>query len=260
MGTSSSERAASARQVGRVFLVGAGPGDPDLLTVKALRLLAQADLVLHDALVDPRIHECAPRARRVDVGKRAGRGATAQRFINRLLVSSARHHACVVRLKGGDPAVFGRLDEELQALRAAAIPFEVVPGVTAASAAAASLGVSLTLRGVARGVSFATPRVGAGEPGPGQVSNQSDTLVLYMAGQVLGEVASRLLSDGRPGRTPLVVVENASLPNEHRWIGTLDTAVDWPGPAVRGPVLVLIGDALAAADQVLAAGLARNAA
>jgi uroporphyrin-III C-methyltransferase len=134
----------------RVHLVGAGPGDPELLTLKAVRLLQQADVVLHDALIDPRVLEFAIRARLVNVGKRCNRASTAQRFINRVLVTSARRYGCVVRLKGGDPVIFGRLDEEMRALDLAGIAYEVVPGITAASAAAASLKTSLTLRGVAR--------------------------------------------------------------------------------------------------------------
>ena len=150
-----------AGESARVYLVGAGPGDPELLTMKAARLLRQADVVLHDALVDPRVLQIASNARLIDVGKRASKSSTAQRFINRMLVTSARNHSCVVRLKGGDPTIFGRLDEEMQALRDAGIAFEVVPGVTAACAAAATLQASLTLRGVARSVRFLTPRVAA---------------------------------------------------------------------------------------------------
>lgn len=231
-------------QAPRVFLVGAGPGDPDLLTVKALRLLRHADVVIHDALIGPQILALAPNARLIDVGKRAGRGATAQRFINRLLVGTAQRRRCVVRLKGGDPALFGRLDEEMQALRAAGVAFDIVPGVTAACAAAAGLGVSLTLRGVARGVSFATPRVGIGEPEGADPARPTDTLVVYMAGQLLDALAQRLRDEGRPADTPLVVVENVSLPTECRWAGTLATASEWPGPASGGPVLLLVGDAL----------------
>jgi uroporphyrin-III C-methyltransferase len=229
-----------------VFLVGAGPGDPELLTVKALQLLQRADVVLHDALIGPQILALAPQARLIDVGKRAGRGATAQRFINRLLVASAQRHVCVVRLKGGDPTLFGRLGEEMQALRAAGVAFEIVPGVTAACAAAAGLGVSLTLRGVARDVNFVTPRVGTGEAAAADRANRADTLVVYMAGQLLEELALRLIDEGRPANTPLVVVENVSLPNERRWTGTLGTAAEWPGSVSGGPVLLLIGLALAA--------------
>lgn len=240
----------SESDVPRVFLVGAGPGDPELLTLKAARLLQQADVVLHDALVDSRVLAMASSARLIDVGKRAGRASMAQRFINRILVSSARRFKCVVRLKGGDPTIFGRLDEEMSALREEGISFEVVPGVTAACAAAAGLGASLTLRGVARSVRFLTPRV-ATDAGQGDAdfslaaAASEDTLVVYMAGQLLGPLAQRLIAAGRPANTPLVAVENASLSNEQRWAGTLATAATWPGAREGGPVLLLIGQAFA---------------
>jgi uroporphyrin-III C-methyltransferase len=149
--------------MGKVYLVGAGPGAPDLLTLRAARLLERADIVFHDALVHPGTLALAAHARFVDVGKRYGKISTEQRFINRSLIEAARIHATVVRLKGGDPMVFGRAQEELDALAQAGIECEVVPGVTAALAAAATLGVSLTRRGVARTVAILTPRVGKGE-------------------------------------------------------------------------------------------------
>lgn len=239
----------------RVHLVGAGPGDPDLLTVKAVRLLRRADVVLHDALVGEAILALAPQARLIDVGKRAGRPSMAQRFINRVLVASARRHACVVRLKGGDPAVFGRLDEETQALRQAGIAFEVVPGVTAASAAAAALGTSLTLRNVARSVSFVTPRVAAeshADPARIAAAEGQDTLVVYMAGAMIGALGAQLIARGRAARTPLAVIENASLPSQRVWRGTLGSAGDWTGPVDGGPVLLLVGDAIGAGVEPVA--------
>src|SRR5918911_5752320 len=130
--------------MGKVYLVGAGPGAPDLLTLRAARLLEAADVVLHDALVHPHTLALARRARRIDVGKRAGKVSTEQRFIHRALVAAARRHAIVVRLKGGDPMLFGRAQEEIDALQEAGIPYAVVPGVTAAFAAAASIGTSLS--------------------------------------------------------------------------------------------------------------------
>jgi uroporphyrin-III C-methyltransferase len=237
----------------RVHLVGAGPGDPELLTLKAAQLLQQADVVLHDALVDARVLAMAPRARLIDVGKRASRASTAQRFINRLLVTSARRHRHVVRLKGGDPTIFGRLDEEAAALREAGIPFAVVPGVTAACAAAAGLGGSLTLRGVARSVRFMTPRVAeAAASGalPSQdAAGDEETLVIYMAGQLLGPLARQLISAGHSPSTPLLAIENASRPGEQRWAGTLGTALAWPGARDGGPVVLLVGHALTAAAR-----------
>jgi uroporphyrin-III C-methyltransferase len=247
----------------RVYLVGAGPGDPDLLTLKAARLLQQADVVLHDALIDPRALALASNARLIDVGKRASKASTAQRFINRMLVTSALHYRCVVRLKGGDPTIFGRLDEEMAALREAGIPFEVVPGVTAACAAAAGLQASLTLRGVARSVRFLTPRVATDQgrielPQPAAAGADEDSLVVYMAGELLVDCAQRLMASGRPSSTPLLAVENASLPNEQRWAGTLGTAQAWPGPREGGPVLLLIGQAFARVSNELQAQHCRD--
>jgi uroporphyrin-III C-methyltransferase len=153
-----------------------------------------------------------------------------------------------VRLKGGDPTIFGRLDEEMSALCEAGIPFEVVPGVTAACAAAAGLKASLTRRGVARSIRFLTPRVATDLsefklPQPIDATDQ-ETLVVYMAGQLVVAFAQRLMGSGTPSSTPLVVVENASLPNQHHWAGTLETASAWQGPLDGGPVLLLIGRAL----------------
>lgn len=233
----------------KVYLVGAGPGDPELLTLKAARLLQQADVVLHDALIDPRVLALAVRARLVNVGKRCKRASTAQRFINRVLVTSARRNACVVRLKGGDPVIFGRLDEEMRALDAAGLHYEVVAGITAASAAAASLKTSLTLRGVARSVRLITPRValGAAETHPDTLrAADGETLAVYMGGELAAELARRLIVAGHAPSTPIAIIESASLPNEQRWVGTLAIADKWPGAGTGGPVLLLIGDALAA--------------
>jgi uroporphyrin-III C-methyltransferase len=239
-----------------VYLVGAGPGDPELLTVKAVRLLARADVVLHDALVSPEILALAPQARLIAVGKRAHRPSTAQRFINRCLVEQAKligRQGCVVRLKGGDPAVFGRLEEELAALRAAGIRFEIVPGISAAFGAAASLGVSLTQRGIARAVTLVTPRVAEGlDPHRWDeiVSAQASgsTSVIYMAGRQIETSAQQLLDAGLPRDLPLAVAESVSLPDERTWIGTLAEAAAGAPPIGDGPVVLLIGRALRSAD------------
>ena len=235
--------------MGRVHFVGAGPGDPELLTRKAARLLAEADVVLYDALVQPAVLELAVRARLIDVGKRACRPSTAQRFINRALVAAARSHGCVVRLKGGDPAIFGRLDEETAALRAAGIEFEVVPGITTASAAAAELGTSLTLRGVARAVTLLTPRVAEGlEPSDWSRAARGDTtLVVYMAGRHIAATASALIAQGLPATTPIAVQESVSLPAARVWTGTLQEAATQAVALGGGPVVLTIGEALRAA-------------
>jgi uroporphyrin-III C-methyltransferase len=216
----------TAANHGRVFLVGAGPGAPDLLTLRALRLLQQADIVLHDALVHPETLALASKARLVQVGKRCGRHATAQSFINKRLVDAARRYACVVRLKGGDPMLFGRAQEELDALAAAGITAEVVPGITAAVAASAALGVSLTRRGLSRHVCMVTPRVAQD---PSAVSDNdwvsplllNDTAVIYMGASQAAAIASTLIARGKPATTPLAVVQNASLPTQRQVFGQL---------------------------------------
>ena len=168
---------------GTVYLVGAGPGSPDLLTVRAARLLGEAEVVFHDALVPEEVLRLAPKAIRIAVGKRCGRHSTTQRFINKRLADAAQRHAVVVRLKGGDPMLFGRAHEEIGFLKDLNIPVEIVPGVTSALAASAQLGISLTRRGVSRSVVFATPRAGEGEARSAwaRAVAAADTAALYMA-------------------------------------------------------------------------------
>lgn len=198
---------------GTVYLVGAGPGAPDLLTLRAARLLARAEVVFHDALVHPETLALAPRARKVAVGKRCGRRATAQRFINKSLVDAARGYTVVVRLKGGDPLLFGRAQEEVAALRAAGVAFEIVPGVSAAFAASAELDTSLTERGVSRSVALVTPRVGDGEDACDWAASvlAADTAALYMAAGQAEAIAAALIARGLAATTPVVVVRDASL-------------------------------------------------
>jgi uroporphyrin-III C-methyltransferase len=232
---------------GRATLVGAGPGDPELLTLRAVRALREADVVLFDALVDPAVLDFAPAdARRIDVGKRCGRQVISQAAINRLILREARAGAHVVRLKGGDPFVFGRGGEELDCLRAAGVPVEVVPGVTAACAAAASLGIPLTHRAVARSLHLVT---GHGSDGlvPGHdwvgLAASGGTIAAYMAARTLGTVAARLMAAGMPGSTAAVAVENASRPGERALFGTLaDLPASLQKAGVAGPTLVLIGE------------------
>jgi len=232
-----------------VFLVGAGPGDPELLTVKALRVLQHADAVLYDSLVDPRILDLAPpHARRIDVGKRCGRHSASQADICRLLVEEARTGDKIVRLKGGDPMIFGRATEEMNALRAHGIGFTVVPGITAATAAAASLECSLTRRAVARSLHFLTGHgAEGGLPAHDWVSltKSGGTLVVYMGSHTLGGLAAHFIEAGMPTDMPAVAVENASLPQQrtiHGTIASLPGAVE--AAACGGPVLIMIGEAL----------------
>ena len=230
---------------GTVYLVGAGPGAPDLLTLRAARILSRADIVFHDALVHPETLQLATRAEKVPVGKRCGRHSTAQRFINKRLVDAAHAHRVVVRLKGGDPMLFGRAQEEISALESAKIRCEVVPGVTAALGASAELGVSLTRRGVSRSVVFATPRIGAGEVRRHDWADAvaaADTAVIYMGAHEADAIAAALLARGVPAHTPVVVVENATLANRSHTALTLAEL-----PRVReerhaGPVALLLGD------------------
>lgn len=230
--------------MGKVWLVGSGPGAPDLLTVRAARLLAQADIVFHDALVHPDTLALATRARFVDVGKRFGKVSTEQRFINRAIVEAARSHATVVRLKGGDPMVFGRAQEEIDALEAAGIDYEVVPGITAALAASASLGTSLTRRGVARTLAFLTPRVGHDETRsewlPAALG--ADSVALYMAAGASQEIARELIAGGKPAATPAVLVESVSLPGESRLFTSLEALAREALPKAAGPVVMLVGE------------------
>ena len=241
--------------MGKVWLVGSGPGAPDLLTVRAVRLLERADIVFFDALVHPETLALAKGARLVDVGKRFGKHSTEQRFINRSIVEAAKSHATVVRLKGGDPMLFGRAQEEIEALEAAGVEFEVVPGITAALAASASLGVSLTRRGVARTVAFLTPRVGAGEDESPWVPAAlgADTVALYMAAGAAQAIARRLIDGGKPAATPAVLVESASLEAESRVFTTLAALAREALPRAAGPVVMLVGEVFAeraAVDQV----------
>lgn len=239
---------------GRATLVGAGPGDPELLTLKALRALSRADVVLHDRLVDPRVLDLARRdARRIDVGKRCGRHAMSQAAINALLVREVRAGAHVVRLKGGDPFVFGRGGEELEALREAGAEVEVVPGITAALAAAARLGVPLTHRGVSRGLHLLTAH-GADGGLPAQdwraLAEAGGTLAVYMGGRTLPRVAAALLEAGMAPETPAMAIESASLAEERRIPGTLGGIAGTVAAAgVEGPTLVLIGAVLGLAGH-----------
>jgi uroporphyrin-III C-methyltransferase len=226
----------------KVFLVGAGPGAPDLLTLRAVRLLEQADVVLYDALVHPEVVALAHNAKKLAVGKRCGQVSIDQRFINRILVEEAMRHESVVRLKGGDPMLFARAREEIDALRAAGIEFEVVPGVTAALAAAAQLQTPLTERGVSRAVTFATLRVGKGAPQLGSPRVEpAQTLVLYMGAGEAARVATALFATGYAGSTPVAIVENASLPESRRFQLTL---ADLPGfdAALNGPAILCVGE------------------
>ncbi len=231
---------------GKVYLIGAGPGDPDLLTRKACRLLQAADAVLHDDLVSPDILALAPPYAQVfSVGKRCGRRGITQGEINSLMVSCAQSGLTVVRLKSGDPEIFGRLGEEIEALREAAIDFEIVPGVTAACAAAASAGIPLTDRRFASELVFLTGhRASAGRVEQAWRRLSSDaTVVVYMPGHDYEGLAERLCEAGLSADTPCLIVASASRPEEQRQLTTLEYL---PQAWVKATPSVLIVGAVAA--------------
>ncbi len=228
---------------GKVYLVGAGPGAADLLTVRAARLIEGADIVFHDALVSEEILALARHAELMSVGKRHGRHSAAQDRINAQMIEAAARHRVVVRLKGGDPMLFGRAQEEIDALRGAGIEYEVVPGVSAAFAASAVLGVSLTRRGIARSVVFVTPRVGEGE-GPSRwadAARGADTVVLYMAAHEAPAVAQALIKSGRDPGMPVAILENISLADEKRQFRLLGELARTDAGRM-GPALLLVGE------------------
>jgi uroporphyrin-III C-methyltransferase len=235
--------------VTHVFLVGAGPGDPELLTVRAHKLLQAAEVILYDSLVDQRILDLAqPGAKMVDTGKRCGRHSLTQREISALLVEYAQTGAQVVRLKGGDPMVFGRATEEMRALDAAGIAYEIVPGITAATAAAASLKLSLTQRGIASSLHFLTGH-GAQNRLPAHdwvaVVRAGGTLAIYMGGQTAAGIATHFIEAGMRPETPAIALENVSLPTERQICGTIATLPSLVEAAsCTGPVLLLVGEAL----------------
>ncbi len=235
---------------GAVWLVGAGPGDPDLLTVKAARALARADVVVHDGLVSAAIVDLAPAgARRICVAKRKSRHSYAQDDINRLLVALALQGLTVVRLKGGDPFMFGRGGEELAACRAAGVEHHVVPGVTAALAAAAGAGAPLTHRGAAQAVTFVTGHAAdGGEPDLdwASLARANQTVVVYMGLSTAATIAARLIEAGRAPSTPALIVENASLEGERRIVTTLGE-LGAAAAGLTGPALLMVGEAMALA-------------
>lgn len=232
---------------GTVYLVGAGPGAPDLLTLRAAKLLARADIVFYDALVHPETLALADNAVKIAVGKRCGWHSTSQRFISKQLVDAARKYETVVRLKGGDPMLFGRAHEELDALSAAGIAAEVVPGVSAAFAASAQLQRSLTRRALSRSVVFATPREAEGsrENTWARAAATADTAVLYMAAGEADHVRAALLAQGVPASRPVVIVEDASSAQAKvipTTVGALPHAAALVG---AGPALVMVGEVYA---------------
>ncbi len=242
---------AATRGPGRVWLVGAGPGDPELLTIKALKALQGADVVVHDGLVSDEILDLAPTAaRKISVAKRKSRHSYSQDEINRMLVAFALEGLEVVRLKGGDPFIFGRGGEELEACRAAGVECRIVPGVTAALAAGANAGAPLTHRGSAQAVTFVTGHAQNGaEPDLdwASLAKANQTVVIYMGVSMAAPIAARLIEAGRAGSTPALVVENASRADERRIVTTL-SGLPQAAETVSGPALLVVGEAMALAQ------------
>ncbi|KUO58471.1 MAG: uroporphyrin-III methyltransferase [Alphaproteobacteria bacterium BRH_c36] len=232
---------------GRVFLVGAGPGDPDLLTVKAMRLISSADVIVFDRLVSNEVLALAGRqAKLIPVGKEPRRHPVPQEKINSILIAEARAGRNTIRLKGGDPFIFGRGSEEAVALREAGIPCEIVPGITAAQGCAASIGVPLTHRGLATGVRYITGHCRQDQPLEfdwAGLADKETTLVVYMGAANIAEIAGRLIEEGRSATTPVLAVNNGTTSRERRLVSDLE---DVAGATARanfdGPVLFIIGD------------------
>src|SRR5579859_4024829 len=236
---------------GEVWLVGAGPGDPDLLTIKALKVLQKADVVVHDGLVSDEILELSPgAARRISVAKRKSRHSYSQDEINRMLVAFAFDGLTVVRLKGGDPFIFGRGGEELEACRAADVPCHIVPGVTAALAASANAGAPLTHRGLAQAVTFVTGHASNGaEPDLdwASLARPNQTVVIYMGVSQAAPISARLLAAGRAASTPALIVENASRSDERLIVTNLEQLAQ-SASGLTGPALLIVGEAMALAQ------------
>ncbi len=229
---------------GKVWLVGAGPGAADLITLRGAQILREAEIVLHDALVTPEILALCPQAELISVGKRSGQRSMAQALINQQIIDCAFRFDRIVRLKGGDPMLFGRADEELNALEAAGIPYDIVPGITTAFAAAAAIKQPLTKRGVARNVAFFTSTTAPNEAHLAAMP-ACDTLVQYMGGREAIDTAHRLLECGKPAETPVIAIENVSRSDQRIMRMTL-AEMSQGLPECRGPVLVMIGEALRA--------------
>ncbi|MDX2030236.1 MAG: uroporphyrinogen-III C-methyltransferase [Blastocatellia bacterium] len=243
---------ASAR-AGRVFLVGAGPGDPGLLTVKAHDLLTAADCVIYDYLVNPEILRIArPKAELLYVGKQGGRRSISQEEINRLLIAKAEEHELVVRLKGGDPFVFGRGGEEALALAEAGISWEVVPGVSSGIAAAAYAGIPVTHRGLSSSVAFLTAHEDPAKAGGGaSLGVGADTLVFFMGVSRIAQVAQELCEQGRDPATPVAVIRWGTYEEQEVHVGELRTiAAILAAHDLQPPALIIVGEVVRLREQL----------
>lgn len=239
---------------GKVYLVGAGPGDPELLTLKALRVLRTADAVLHDDLVSAEILRLAPSTAQVhNVGKRCGKKNIAQEEINFLMIALAEAGLQVIRLKSGDPMIFGRAGEEIEALRRAGIPYEIVPGVTSALGAAAAAQIPLTHRRASSALVFITAHQASGSEAANwcKLAGSGATLVIYMPGQNYSDVAAKLKGAGLAGRTPCAVISRATTAQQRTHRSTIAELAT--SPRLAAPTLLVVGEVVRFADPVLLA-------
>ena len=241
-------------KTGTVYLVGAGPGDPELLTLRAARLLASAEVVVYDNLIGPGIVElAAPGAERIYVGKQSGRHTLPQEDINALLVRLAKAGKNVVRLKGGDPFIFGRGGEEIEELLGSGVPFEVVPGVTAASGMAAHAGIPLTHRDHAQSCVFVTGHLkdGSVDLDWPALARPQQTVVVYMGISAVAEICRQLVRHGLSGETPAALVRNATRPNQQVLAATLDSLPEAArAAAIAPPALIVVGSVVSLHDKL----------
>ena len=241
-------------ETGTIYLVGAGPGDPDLLTLRSARLIEQAELIVHDGLVDPAILAMArPDARLISVAKKRARHTLPQDQINALLIAEARKGRDVVRLKGGDPLIFGRGGEEAEDAKAAGIAVEIVPGISSANGAAAASHIALTHRDASSIVSFVAGQCkGLSDQDWSGLAGKGRTLVIYMGVKTAPQIAEKLMEDGLSPETPLAVIENASRPNMRVVRGLLAALPDLvKAQAIKSPALIVIGDVTAREDAAI---------
>jgi len=241
---------------GKVFLIGAGPGDAELITLKAIKALQAVDVVLLDDLVSRDLLQHAPQARVIEVGKRGGCKSTPQHFINRMMVALAEQGQTVARLKGGDPFLFGRGGEEMLALRAAGIPVEIIPGITSGVAAPASIGIPITHREFTHGVTFVTGHTQNGDsPNWQALVDGGTTLVIYMGMKHISSIVNGLLAAGVPADMPVAAIQQGTLPEQRQvtsQLHMLPMAIKQEGLA--SPAIIVVGEVVRLANGVNLAG------